>query len=334
MSARESKVLFKAAEQAELVSEPSDAKPLGPNEVAGHTIYTQVSAGTELNIYLGNYEKEGLSWGKLPFVPGYAAVFRVEAAGAEVQDLKAGDVVFCQGKHASWQRWPRAEVIPLPAGLAPDRAPFARLMNIGMSALTTTTARPPGKVVVAGLGPVGLMAALVFDTSGYDVTAVEPVAARRGIAQGKGLAKVLPAMPLDDPSYIAKVPLVLDCSGHEQAILDGVSLVEKGGEVVVAGVPMVRRTEIFAQDLLHRLFRSFASLRSGKEQAVAAHPAEFRKNSMFGNMGTGLQWIASGRIDVEGLCALASPRDCQKVYQDTLYMRLERLATLFDWSRV
>ena len=67
---------------------------------------------------------------------------------------------------------------------------------------------------------------------------------------------------------------------------------------------------------------------------MPAHPADFRKNSMFGNMGTGLQWIASGRIDVEGLCAVASPADCQRVYQDTLHMRLPRLATLFDWSKV
>jgi len=35
---------------------------------------------TELNIYLGNYE--GLSWGRLPLVPGYAATFRVEAVGS------------------------------------------------------------------------------------------------------------------------------------------------------------------------------------------------------------------------------------------------------------
>ncbi len=334
MSAAESKILFKAVEQAELVSEPKENRPPAPNEVVGRTLYSLVSAGTELNIYLGNYQKEGLAWGRLPFVPGYAASLRVESVGSDVKDLKAGDVVYCQGKHASWQRWPRSEVVPLPAGLAPEKAPFARLMNIGMSALTTTTARPPGKVVVTGLGPVGLLAAMIFDRCGYEVTAVDPVEARRRIAESRGLKRVAARMPIDDPDYVAKVPLVLDCSGHEQAILDGLTLVEKGGEVVVAGVPMTRKTEIFAQEVLNRLFRSFASIRSGKEQAVPSHPAEFRKGSQFGNMAAGLAWIADGRIKVDGLYAIASPRDCQKIYQDTLHMRLEKLATVLDWSRV
>jgi len=207
-------------------------------------------------------------------------------------------------------------------------------MNIGMSALTTTTARPPGRVVVTGLGPVGLLAAMIFDSCGYDVTAFDPVEPRRRIAQGCGLKKVVARMPVDDPTYVAKVPLVLDCSGHEQAILDGITLVEEGGEVVVAGVPMTRKTDVFAQEVLNRLFRSFASLRSGKEQSVPSHPAEFRKGSQFGNMAAGLAWMADGRIKVDGLYSIASPRDCQSIYQDTLHMRLGKLATVLDWSKV
>ena len=124
MSEQEHKILFRDVEQAELISETRPEKPLGSREIAGSTLYTLVSAGTELNIYLGNYVKQGLSWGQLPFVPGYAAVFRVEQVGSEVSDLRAGDVAYCMGKHASSQRYPREQVIPLPERLAPEVGPL------------------------------------------------------------------------------------------------------------------------------------------------------------------------------------------------------------------
>ena len=56
------KVLFGAVESAVLVEESLDTT-VGADEVAGSTLYTLVSAGTELNIYLGNYVKRGLTWG-------------------------------------------------------------------------------------------------------------------------------------------------------------------------------------------------------------------------------------------------------------------------------
>jgi threonine dehydrogenase-like Zn-dependent dehydrogenase len=325
------KVFFDKVESASLVSEQLEDRPLEPREVAGKTLFSLISAGTELNIYLGNYVKQGLSWGQLPFVPGYAAVFRVEEVGSEVEDIKTGDVVYCMGKHASWQRHPRQQVIPLPDGLAPEIGPFARLANISMSALTTTKARPPARVVITGLGLVGLMGAMIFRSAGYEVIAVDPVQVRRDLASARGIPTVLPAV---NSAITGQVPLVLDCSGHEQAILDGLKIVEPGGEVVVAGVPMVRRTEIFAQEVLNTLFRSFASLRSGKEQQVAAHPTPFRVGSQFGNMSGVLDWLAQGRFSAEGLYDKVSPKDAQNVYQDTLHMRGEKLAHVFDWGLI
>ena len=61
MCAGESRILFKAVEQAELVREPKGNKLLAASEAAGPTLYSLVSARTELNIYLGNYEREGLA---------------------------------------------------------------------------------------------------------------------------------------------------------------------------------------------------------------------------------------------------------------------------------
>lgn len=324
-------ILFRDVEQAELVSEPADDAPLGAAEVAGRTLFSLLSTGTELNLYRGEYQRQGLRWGQLPFVPGYAAVFEVEAVGAGVADLRAGDLVYCMGKHASAQRHPRTEVLPLPAGVSAELGPFARLANIGMSCLTTVDARPPARIVTTGLGLVGLAGAMIFRLAGYEVMSVDPVAQRRDLARERGIATVMDRI---DPKVTGKVPLVVDFSGHEAAISDALDIIEPGGEVVVAGVPMVRKTDIYAQEILNKLFRNFARLRGGKEQQVAAHPTPFRHGSMFGNMNGVLRWMAEGRLDFAGLSTKVSPRDAQQVYQDALHMRQQKLALLFDWSLV
>src|SRR5438552_3617498 len=87
MSARqEYAVTITAREQAELLPIERDSRPLGPREVAGRTLATLVSAGTELaSAYQG---------ADFPRVPGYAAVFEIEAAGTEVTGLEVGERAF------------------------------------------------------------------------------------------------------------------------------------------------------------------------------------------------------------------------------------------------
>ena len=67
-------VTFTSRETAELLSAPSDTAPLGAEEVAGRTLCTLISAGTELaGAYLGQ---------TFPRVPGYAAAFEVTEVGS------------------------------------------------------------------------------------------------------------------------------------------------------------------------------------------------------------------------------------------------------------
>src|SRR4029077_20119946 len=124
-------VTITAREQAELLAVEPDPRPLGPREVAGRTLATLVSAGTELaSTYLGT---------SFPRVPGYAAVFEVMATGSEVEGFRSGDRAFCMGPHQSYQRVSQEQALPVPESLAPPTAVFARLMGVSMSTLTTTT---------------------------------------------------------------------------------------------------------------------------------------------------------------------------------------------------
>jgi threonine dehydrogenase-like Zn-dependent dehydrogenase len=317
-------VTFTAREQAELLPTERDPSPLGPRQVAGRTLVTLISAGTEL---AGAYQ--GTSF---PRVPGYAAVFEVDAVGSEVEGIRIGDRAFCMGPHRSHQRATQEEVLLVPEGLAPAAAVFARMMSVSMTTLTTTAARPPEQVLVTGLGLVGHFAAQIFSSCGYEVTACDPSEVRREIAAQAGIRRVLPAPPWDDPTFAGHVALALECSGHEDAAFDGCRAVRKRGEVVLVGTPWQRRTDLPAHELLRLVFHNYVVLRSGWEWQLPRHPTDFRHNSIVGNLAAALRWLAEGRVRVDGLYTLVSPREAQRAYQDLLHQRCERLAVVFDWS--
>jgi len=325
-STTEYAVTITAREQAELLAIERDPAPPAPREVTGRTLVSLISAGTELaSAYQGT---------TFPQVPGYAAVCEIEAVGGEVADLRPGDRIFCMGPHRSYQRVPRERALRLPEGLSPETAVFARLMSVSMSTLTTTAARPPQNVLVLGLGLVGHLAAKVFAACGYNVFAYDPSTARREIAVEAGIGRVLSAIAPDDAELAGQVALAIECSGHEEAALMGCRLVRKGGEVVLVGTPWQRRTELTAHEVLREVFHRYVTVRSGWEWQLPLHPADFRAGSIFQNLAAALEWLAEGRVSVEGLATLVSPRDAQRAYQDLLHNRAERLAILFDWRLI
>jgi hypothetical protein len=116
--------------------------------------------------------------------------------------------------------------------------------------------------------------------------------------------------------------------------MDGCAVVLKGGEVVLVGVPMVRRTDIYAQELMNRVFRNMVVLRSGSEWGVTRYPAEYRPNSVFGNMTAALRWLAEGSINVAPIYEVVQPTDPQGLYQDILNKRTKKLAQVIDWTKL
>jgi threonine dehydrogenase-like Zn-dependent dehydrogenase len=312
-------IAFTAREAAELVDWPLDPAPLRADEVAGRTLATLASPGTELNGYLAERAQPALS--------GYAAVFEIDEVGAEVRDLRPGDIVFAMGPHASRQRVARAMVVPVPPGLAPAVAVFCRLMGVGWSTLTTTAARPPDRVLVTGLGPVGNLAAQVFAAAGYEVTAVDPVPARCELAARHGLRDLrASAERLGE-----EVALAVECSGHERAVLDAINAVRKRGEVTLVGVPWKQRSDLSAHALLHAVFHRYVVLRSGWEWEVPLHPRDFACGSIVANWAAGLRWLADRRVRVEGLASTVSPKEAQRVWQDLVHQR-GTPTVVFDWN--
>lgn len=317
------RIAFTAHEQAELVAAPAPSE-LGPEQVRGKTLCTLISPGTEL------------AWGyrgaRFPSHPGYAAVFEVEEAGPKVTKLRRGQRVFCPGGHASVQQWDESKVVPVPEGLPVETAVLARLMGVSMTTLKTTVARPGDRVLVTGAGPVGFLGAHLFMRSGYEVWVVEPDERRHAPLKRARFAGVLPRVPVDDAAFAGSVALALECSGHEQAVLDACKVVRKRGEVVLVGVPWSKRTDLSAFDILHAVFHRYVVLRSGWEWEIPYASAEFQPHSILGGFALALTWLKEGLVDSTGLVRRYSPDDAQTAYQNLLHRRNDELFCIFDWT--
>jgi threonine dehydrogenase-like Zn-dependent dehydrogenase len=308
--------------------------PLGPKEIRGRTLATLISPGTELGWLKGD---------NFPIRPGYAAAFEVEAVGGEVEGIRIGDRRFCMGAHRSTQQFDMRETLPTPMDLPTSSVVVARLMGVSMTTLMTTKARPGDKIVVTGAGPVGFLAAHQFRFAGYDVLVVEPSAARRQTAIASGLKNTLPAMPLEDDSVRGKVALVVECSGHEQAVLDACNIVCQQGEVVLVGVPWVARTSLLAHEILKAVFFNYVQLRSGWEWSLPLHARAFvweelyegynnASQSVYSGFGKALGWLAEGRVPLDNLIEARSPRDPKALYAGLIGGEYPEMFTVLDWS--
>lgn len=312
-------------EKAELVKVDRPTA-LGVNEVRGKTVCTLISPGTEL---AWNYSGE-----KFPSFPGYAAVFTVEEIGTDVTGIKPGSMLFCMGPHRSFQQVEARATRPVPAELPCEKAVLARLMGVSMTTLMTTAARPGDRVMITGAGPVGFLAAQMFALNGYDVIVIEPNETRRQQVIQSGIKNIYPKIPFDDATIARSIALVVECSGHEQAVLDACKIVRKRGEVVLVGVPWRKQTEASAHELLSLVFHKYVVLRSGWEWELPLHAADFSPYSIFSGFEKALRWLASGKINVDNLIAIVNPMNAQAVYQDLLNRRAKGLFTVFSWEQL
>ena len=97
--------------------------------------------------------------------------------------------------------------------------------------------KPPGRVMVTGLGAVGHFAARLFAGAGYTVGAVDPDASRRDTLAHFLGCEPFEHTPLEHPDWQDQVDLLLECSGLEQVVYEACCIAAKQAEIILVGVP-------------------------------------------------------------------------------------------------
>ena len=168
----------------------------GAGEVRVRTLYSGISAGTELAMYRGTNPYLAKRWdaeaalflpGQSTFrypvdVWGYSEVGEIDALGEAVTDLEIGQVVWGGWCHRSHTMLPaeKLESHVLPPDLDPVAGTFARVGAVAVNAILASGACVAETVVVFGMGVIGLLTAQLLVAQGTDVLAVDMTAASAG----------------------------------------------------------------------------------------------------------------------------------------------------------
>ena len=217
--------------------------PPGDGEVLIQTLYSGISAGTELLAYRGELDPEMVADERIstlsdstfsyPFRYGYSCVGRVERSRAAVPE---GTLVFAFHAHQDRIVTPAEAVVPLPE----TNPRVATLFPLVETALQLTLDAGPvahEPVVVLGLGVVGLLTAALLQRSGAQVTGCEPRAWRREAAVAFGVPAVAPedlAAAVHRQTEGRGVPLVVEASGNPHALASALDLLAHEGTMLVA----------------------------------------------------------------------------------------------------
>jgi 2-desacetyl-2-hydroxyethyl bacteriochlorophyllide A dehydrogenase len=318
-------VVFSGERRAELADWSFDDTPPTRDQIVGRTLVSLISPGTEINAVFDTPAHP-------PRVCGYATIIEIESVGPEVTEFRPGDRVHCMGQHQARNRTVQGHAVRVPDGLDPHVAIFSRLMGVSWTTLSTTDARPNERVLVVGLGIVGNLAAQIFAASGYRVTAVDPVESRRVQANSVGIRDTRASIDPNDPADKQQYALAIDCTGHEGAVLNAIKTVRKGGEMVLVGVPWKKRAPVDAFDIFHAIFHGYVHLRSGWEWELPNSASDFRPHSITDNLTAALAWLNEGRVKVDGLYSVVSPKDALAAYMALLEQKAGPLSMLFDWT--
>jgi bacteriochlorophyllide a dehydrogenase len=215
-------------------------------EVFLRAAFTGISPGTEKRCLAGLQEGAPA----FPFVPGYSFTGTVEKVGAGVE-VPIGARVLCSGTarvlganrlwggHIGHAVRAAADVHLVPDGVSLKAASLARLAAIAYHGVQLAAPRAHERVVVVGLGPVGLLSARLFALSGCKVVGVDPLKSRQSYLETA-------VSSIDEARQLLETgaDIVVDATGAPGVLPQAISLArdlpwgdhnERGARVVIQG---------------------------------------------------------------------------------------------------
>jgi 2-desacetyl-2-hydroxyethyl bacteriochlorophyllide A dehydrogenase len=236
-----------------VVVEYEERRP-GPGEVRVQTIYSGISAGTELSAYRGTnpYVTKGWDAERRLFAEGatftyplddwgYEQVGEVVQAGDGVAHLRPGDLVWGSwGHRSSAVLAERAVADRVLDELPPLCGVFARIGAVALNAILDADVHVGETVAVFGQGVPGLVATQLARLSGAEVLAVDRLARRLDLALSFG-AHAVDASAVDVGETIKALTdgrgadVTIDLTGSAAALHEAIRGAAYASRVVVAG---------------------------------------------------------------------------------------------------
>lgn len=243
----------------------------------------------------------------------------VQSSSAEFQ---VGDRVACGGvgyaAHAEYVSVPRNLAARVPDGVGLDEAAFTTLASIALQGVRQADVRLGERVVVIGLGLVGLLTVQLLQASGCVVYGLDISKRNFELACKFGCAGV----ELSDMNALAYIESATHGYGADAVVISAAStskepvelacqLARKKGRVVILGsVPLdVPRSPAYEKELDFRMSCSYGPGRydSNYEEGGVDYPQAYVRWTEQRNFEAVLDMIASKRVDVRTLVTHTFP---------------------------
>lgn len=323
----------------ELQERDLDAEP-GPEEALIEAEYSIVSGGTEGAAFTGLIEEMPRDRADYPQTTGYGHLGRVRDVGSEVTMCEPGDRVLSFADHASVATVDAGRMaLPVPEDVDGRNLVFARMAGVSIGALRTSSVQPGDTVVVIGVGLVGNFAAQLFELAGADVLVADVSEDRLERARACGIERTVNNGETDLEAAVMDwtggegAHTVVEAIGKSDVIEEAVFLARRHGEVVLLGSPRASAT-FDVTPMLLRIHMEAIRVIGALEWRWPMHETE-RARDIVTNYRQLVEWIASGEVTVEPLLThVASPADCQEIYEGVTGKKDEYLGAVFDWSRL
>jgi 2-desacetyl-2-hydroxyethyl bacteriochlorophyllide A dehydrogenase len=306
-----------------------DVLPLPPSPLpAGHvrvrTLYSGISAGTELTLYRATnphldrrFDPDRRLFVDDTPVDGYPNTVWGYSEVGEVVELGAGTDPSLLGATV-WGLWGhRGEVVLplekvtgrlLPAGLDPLAGTFARVGAVALNAVLAADVHIGETVAVFGQGVLGLLATQLAVGSGATVIAVDGIKDRREHALDHGATEVLDPVGDDVGERIKDLTdgrgadVCIEISGSYRALHEAIRGCAAGGRVVAAGFYQGDGLGLrLGEEFHHNRVQLVSSQISSAPQGIAQRWSPERLHR------TVVELIAAGRIDVLPLVSHVVP---------------------------
>ncbi len=312
---------------------------LAPREALVRTEYSIVSAGTEGAGFTGLVKQMPFREHKqYPRNTGYGNVGEVLAVGEGATMCRPGDRVLSFSRHAGYVMADEGRMaLPIPPDLDGREAVFARMAGVSISALRSSSVQPGDSVLVVGMGLVGNFAAQIFQIAGADVMAADLSDFRLNKAGECGIEHTINSGEQDLKEAVMDwtgglgPQIVVEAIGISEVIAEVSLLTRELGEIILLGTPRAYGVFDATPMLLHIHMNSIRMI-GALEWTWPQHPTH-RARDITTSYRLLLEWIGGGKLKTRPMLThLASPADCQTVYEGLTSNREEYIGAVFDWQ--
>ena len=282
-----------------------------------------------------------------PIPLGYSIAGTVIEIGRRVHGYAVGDRVACAGagmaNHAEINAVPKNLCVPIPAAVADQDASFVTLGAIALQGVRQAQLTLGERVVVMGLGLIGLLTVQILKASGCRVLGFDPNPERAKLAAGLGADitvsdGLIEAVLGFTGGHGADAVILTAATKSSQPLNQAAEISRLKGRIVVVGLVgmTIDREPFYKRELDLRLSMSYGPGRHDPSYEISGndYPLPYVRWTEQRNMAAFLDLVAEGKVTPK---ALVTHRfgiaEAEKAYQ-IMEAGKPHLAMLLTYSGV